>query len=229
MSRRYALYFAPAADSSLARFGEFVLGRTAETARNDSASSTFPDKARWLELTRSPAHYGFHATLKAPFELSDTHNLSELIARVEEFADSHDAVPLPGLKPRPIAHFAALTLENQPGALRNLAQSVVESFESFRRPLSSSDIQRRKAQPLSARQIELLEQFGYPYVDEEFRFHMTLSGALTEQDQDYIHWLQDAYQQKVNDTPLLDQLAIYGQTSRSAAFVRLCSYPLKTH
>lgn len=226
MSTRYALYFAPDSQSQLARFGEWVLGRTATQARRDDVSNPFPDRDRWLALTESPAHYGFHATLKAPFELADDHSFEELKTQVAEFASRHSAVSLPGLLPRALAGFTALTLEHQPDELQRLALSIVETFEPFRRALSASDIERRRQQPLSPRQLELLERFGYPYVDEEFRFHMTLSGPLGERDKDYFDWLQDHYRQMVSDTPQLDQLAIYSQTCRTAPFLRLHSYPL---
>jgi hypothetical protein len=37
---------------------------------------------------------------------------------------------------------------------------------------------RRLAQPLTARQIGHLDRWGYPYVFEDFRFHMTLTARL---------------------------------------------------
>lgn len=226
MSKRYALYFAPADGSPLASFGEAALGRTAARGRSEDADSPHPDRQRWLALTQSPAHYGFHATLKAPFELAAACRLDKLCETVEEFAGQQSPVPLPGLQPRFLAGFTALTLEQQPDALSSLALRIVETFEPFRQPLSASDIQRRKSQPLTARQLELLERFGYPYVAEEFRFHMTLTGAIGGDDQDYSLWLQDLFRQHDVSEPALDHLAIYCQENRAAPFTRLQSYPL---
>ncbi len=226
MSTRYALYFAPDSGTRLAEFGEAVLGRTATRVRDEEATSAFPDRQRWLSLTRSPAHYGFHATLKAPFELAEGSSLDELRHQVEAFANTQSPIALTGLQPRRLSGFAALTLEHQSEALSRFAFRVVEAFEPWRRPLSEQDIERRKQQALSARQLELLDRYGYPYVDEEFRFHMTLSGPLGEQDQDYLDWLQDFYARQLEGTPQLDQLAIYAQTSRTTPFVRLNSYLL---
>jgi len=226
MSTRYALYFAPEAGSPLAEFGEAVLGRTATQARSADATGAYSDRQRWLALTTSPAHYGFHATLKAPFELAEGCSLDELKQQVAAFASTQSPIALPGLRPRRLSNFAALTLEHQPEALSSLAFRVVEAFEPWRRPLSDQDIERRKQQALSDRQLELLERYGYPYVGEEFRFHMTLSGPLGEQDQDFVNWLQEFYARQLEGTPQLDQLAIYAQTSRSMPFIRLNSYPL---
>lgn len=228
MSQRYALYFAPADDSPLAMFGNAVLGRTATQARTVDASSPIPDRQRWLALTKSPAHYGFHATLKAPFEMAEGRTIDALCEQLSTFASETSRVDLPDLQPRFLGCFAALTLEQQPAALSELAQSLVEGFEPFRQPLSASDMQRRKSQPLSTRQLQLLDRFGYPYVAEEFRFHMTLSGAITEQDQDYLIWLQDCYQRHGVKEPALDHVAIYSQSDRTVPFTRLHSYPLQT-
>ena len=41
---------------------------------------------------------------------------------------------------------------------------------------------RRLAQPLTARQSAALDRYGYPYVHEDFRFHMTLSGSLADRE-----------------------------------------------
>ena len=226
MSVRYALYFSPVTNSPLASFGAASLGRTATTPRPDNVGSPHPDKARWLSLTQSPAHYGFHATLKAPFELQPGTTIEDLTRKLQQFTKSLSSLPLDGLAPRQLSGFAALTLGSQPPALRNLAQQVVETFEPFRKPLSDADIQRRKQQSLTPRQVELLERFGYPYVDDEFRFHMTLTGPLSERDLDYVAWLKTLYGQFVTDTPWLDQIAIYSQTDRQSPFVKLIACPL---
>lgn len=226
MSVRYALYFSPVTNSPLASFGAASLGRTAANPRPDNVGSPHPNKARWLSLTRSPAHYGFHATLKAPFELRPGTTVEGLTQNLQQFTKSQSPIPLTGLAPRHLSGFAALTLTSQPPALRSLAQQVVETFEPFRQPLSDADIQRRKQQALTPRQVELLDRFGYPYVDEEFRFHMTLTGPLSEQDLDYVEWLKTLYSQFVTDTPWLDQIAIYRQADRDCPFVKLLACPL---
>ncbi|ASJ70540.1 DUF1045 domain-containing protein [Granulosicoccus antarcticus] len=228
MSVRYALYFSPVTNSCLAAFGAASLGRSATLARATNVGSPHPNKARWLALTQPPAHYGFHATLKAPFELRSGTNIEALTQELKQFARELSPIPLEGLAPRQLSGFAALTLPSQPAALRTLAQKVVETFEPYRQPLSDTDIQRRKKQQLTPRQTELLEQYGYPYVDEEFRFHMTLTGPITEQDNDYVEWLKTLYRQFVTDTPMLDQITIYSQPDRNSPFVKIQACPLAT-
>ena len=66
---RYAIYFLPAPDAGLWRFGASVLGYDAY----DGTAPAFPRHSlfqgsgppRWVA---DPQRYGFHATLKAPPE-----------------------------------------------------------------------------------------------------------------------------------------------------------------
>ena len=68
---RYAIYYAPAPDSDLDRFGAQLLGYDAFSGEDlpfpDGILQAAPD---WHELTRDPRKYGFHATLKAPLSLA---------------------------------------------------------------------------------------------------------------------------------------------------------------
>ena len=225
MTTRYALYFAPANDSQLASFGEYILGRTAESISIPGFETTFSDKLRWQKLTRSPRHYGFHATLKAPFELACDTTCEQLLEDVAHFSKSCKAITLTDLAPRRIADFAALTLVRQPGTLVAFAQRCVEAFEPYRAPITQQDLARRQQVPLSDRQLDLLNHFGYPYVAEEFRFHMTLSGKLQSADDDYLNWLVQVYQRSVNSIVQLDSIAVFAQQNRQQAFTRLAEFP----
>lgn len=224
MSERFALYFAPCQSSSLSRFGETVLGRSALSARTSETISTFPDQARWRSLTTSPAHYGFHATLKAPFELQKGMSADQLRSALTDFAQQQTAIPLHGLGPRRLSHFIALTVDKQPDALTQLAQACVETFEPFRAPLDDKDMKRRLASNLTERQQALLSQFGYPYVAEQFRFHMTLSGALTDSDGDFEQWLAQQYSDYVKEVPVIDRIALYYQPDRETPFIRQAEF-----
>jgi uncharacterized protein DUF1045 len=52
------------------------------------------------------------------------------------------------------------------------------AFDRFRRPLTSHEREQRLGAGLSERQIENLDRWGYPYVFEHFRFHLTLTGPI---------------------------------------------------
>ena len=59
---RYAIYYAPAADSALNRFGTQLLGYDAVNGEAllfaDGIEQVLPD---WRYLTNDPRKYGFHA------------------------------------------------------------------------------------------------------------------------------------------------------------------------
>jgi hypothetical protein len=55
----------------------------------------------------------------------------------------------------------------------------VRDLDAFRAPPEPEEIARREAAGLNAAQAGNLARWGYPYVMEEFRFHLTLTGALS--------------------------------------------------
>ena len=120
----------------------------------------------------------------------------------------------------------ALTLNSEIDELSRFALSCVEAFEPYREALSEADIKRRKLQALSGRQGALLLEYGYPYVADEFRFHLTLSGKLSESDQDYENWIIGEYNRLITKTPVLDRLAIFTQADRQSPFVEIAEFHL---
>lgn len=226
MTERYAVYFAPGADSELELFGQSILCRSASCERKADASSTFANQTQWLRLTEKPAHYGFHATLKAPFELVHSQTVESLTAAVAEFAKNQLPIALTSLFPRSLGGFMALTLENEIEHLSRFALNCVESFEPFRKALSDSDLQRRKLHELSNRQEFLLMKYGYPYVADEFHFHLTLSGKLHEHDKEYEAWVISEYNKLISETPVLDRIAIFKQADRQSPFLQLAGFTL---
>jgi hypothetical protein len=56
----------------------------------------------------------------------------------------------------------------------------VRAFEAFRMPLSDIQVQNYKQNKLTVHQEQMLENWGYPYVMEEFRFHMSLTDRIDD-------------------------------------------------
>jgi putative phosphonate metabolism protein len=174
---RYAIYYAPTPDSALDRFGAALLGYDAHRG----IDMPFPDgidAAHWRELTQDPRKYGFHATLKAPMALAPARREDELVAACAAFARRARNIPV--IKPTVdvIEGFIALVPAVPCVELEALAADCVREFDAFRAPLSEQDRERRNPAMLTPRQREYLDCWGYPYVFEEFRFHMTLTGRL---------------------------------------------------
>ena len=75
MAARYALYYAPRRDEPLYRLMAPLFGRDCRDGRRLPGGPVAPagvEHDLWTSLARTPAHYGLHATLKAPFELRST-------------------------------------------------------------------------------------------------------------------------------------------------------------
>jgi putative phosphonate metabolism protein len=179
---RYAIYYVPSPDAALYRFGATLLGYDAFRAEGlehpPQALMAFAD---WHALTADPRKYGFHATLKAPFLLKDGQTAAGLTEAVERFALTPRAIPAVTPVVRSIGSFIAVVPDAASASLAALADDCVTAFEQFRAPLTDHDRQRRLKSPLTHRQIEHLDRWGYPYVFDEFRFHMTLTGSLPEE------------------------------------------------
>jgi putative phosphonate metabolism protein len=176
---RYAIYFVPALESPLYQIGAALLGYDVYTGKR----LPFPDGLAldhddWLALTSEPRIYGFHATLKAPFRLAPGRRAEEVAAHLGTFASAirEPIAILPAV--RTIGRFAALVPGEPSPALLRLAADCVLAFDEFRAPLSDDERRKRLMAPLTARHKENLERWGYPYVFEDFRFHMTLTGPI---------------------------------------------------
>ena len=184
---RYAIYFAPPVESALYQFGTALLGRDAVTgARVAQLSVDGLTRERWKQITEAPNVYGFHATLKPPFRLATGVVPEMLVESLEQFAAERPSFHVPGLRVSRIANFVALVLQEQSHDFGELADACVERFDRFRAPLSANDVARRSPGRLTPRQRQLLEQWGYPYVFEEWRFHMTLASQLEPSEADHV-------------------------------------------
>lgn len=176
---RYAIYFAALPGSVLDRFGAQLLGYDAWSGQTfpfpDDVLQAAPD---WSDLTEDPRKYGFHATLKAPLTLAQGTSETELLAACEDFAQKPR--PIPVIRPvvDAIGGFIAVVPAEISSDLEGLAADCVAAFDSFRAPLTAEDRVRRNPQRLTERQCAYLDRWGYPYVMDEYRFHMTLTGRL---------------------------------------------------
>ncbi|WP_068113067.1 DUF1045 domain-containing protein [Tropicimonas marinistellae] len=176
---RYALYFAPP-PGPLADFGAAWLGWDPRGGRKLAHPSVPGLPMPVAEITRTPHKYGLHGTLKPPFRLAQGFDVSELHNATEALASSLAPVLLDGLTLARLGGFLALIPDGETTPLALLAARVVEALDAFRAPPSEEELDRRRKSGLSARQEILLQKWGYPYVMEEFRFHLTLSGKLPD-------------------------------------------------
>jgi putative phosphonate metabolism protein len=218
---RFAIYFVPAAETALYRFGAAILGHDCYSGERLAHPSDLGlSKADWQELTREPRTYGFHATLKAPFRLRPELDQADLIAEVRRLAAAQRSIPtidpIVGL----IAGFAAIVPRKASPALAQFAADCVTALDRFRLPMTPQERSRRLASGLSTPQVAYLDRFGYPYVLDEFRFHMTLTGRIAPERQSAIHALfEHAYLRAVGVGAIaINRLVVLRQDNPAAHF-----------
>ncbi|MBY0611513.1 MAG: DUF1045 domain-containing protein [Beijerinckiaceae bacterium] len=225
---RYALYYAPDANTPLWRFGSSCLGYDAWCNRDVPHPHHSCFAGLDLDaLTAEPRRYGFHATLKAPFELREGTSEDDLLAFAAAFASAKVAFELRALTVSNLGGFIALTPPERCPPLHDLADAATRELDDFRAPLSAADLERRLAQGLSDRQRRNLADFGYPYIFEDFRFHMTLTGAIDADTRDRVAaGLRDLYA-PIDRPVAIDAITIFRQMTRASRFTALKRLPFK--
>lgn len=175
--RRYGIYYTPE-PGPLADFGAAWLGwdlaKGTPVAHPEVSGLPVPIE----DITATPRKYGLHGTIKPPFFLADGTDAAMLDEALATFCASQSPVTLEGLALAQLGGFLALKIDGDQTPLADIASACVRTLDSFRAPPSDAELARRRKANLSAAQEALLQQWGYPYVMEEFRFHITLSGRL---------------------------------------------------
>lgn len=174
---RYAVYFAPRGDTPLARAGNRWLGRDAAGGvpqQQPACPGIAP--ARLAELTAVPRRYGLHGTLKPPFRLLSGHTPDDLLQAVAALAQRQQPFAF-GVRLAMLAGFFAWIPAAAHAAIGAVAAACVTELDVFRQPADQAELARR-SKNLSPAQEALLLRWGYPYVLDEFRFHLTLSDRV---------------------------------------------------
>lgn len=225
---RYAIYFAPAEDTGIWQFGINWLGRDPVSGRalpQPEVPGLSTDAL--AAATESPRNYGFHATLKPPFHLADGCTADALSEAVRSFAAGRAAFHAPPVSVQRIGRFQAFALTAPSADMARLAADCVMAFDQFRAPPSEAELAKRRGRGLSERQELYLQQWGYPYVMEEFRFHMTMLGSTSDE---ALHEAVMAYlvplAARFAEEPLaVDAVCLYRQETREAPFLLVERFP----
>ncbi len=225
MTARVALYYAPAPGSALARLAAAWLGRD-PAAEQPPAPPASPGLDR-AAITAFPRYYGFHATLKAPFALAPGRSVDDLKQAMERFAAATPPARGPVLGVRRLNGFTTLVFSAPAPTVDALAADTVRHFDSFRAPLAPAERERRDPARLTERQRAYLDRWGYPWVLEEFRFHMTLTGSVDDATGDRARTLlAELFAPFCRDPFTVDALALFEQPDRDTPFRLTARFPL---
>lgn len=167
---RYAIYWVPG--GKLGNLGSDWLGWDARQSR-----------AVGTPVVKAPGarRYGFHTTLKPPFRLARNRSEPDLLRAAQDVAAEMAPVEPVEFDVARIGGFFALR-PTDPSGLATVASAVVRELDGFRTPPRAEELAKRRGTGLTERQEGYLANWGYPYVLEEFRPHLTLSDAGADPD-----------------------------------------------
>ncbi len=224
---RWAVYYAPPVDHPLWAAGCRWLGRDPESGER------FPpppgiDPERWRRATPRPARYGFHATLQPPLCLHSKATSATLRDSVAAIAAGSAPFTLPDLTISRVDGFLALRPREPCSALDALAAACVRDLDPLRAPATEKELERHQRAGLSEHQESLLTRWGYPFVLDQFQFHMTLTRGLPAAEQATLRPLLETYFESAlaAPPPTVADLCLYHQPAAGAEFCLNERFPL---
>jgi putative phosphonate metabolism protein len=213
---RVAIYYCPDHDDPLYASGASWLGRDPITG----APVPAPSVPGLQEMTAEPRGYGFHATLKPPMRLAAQRTWSELLTVATSLARSLMPFALPPLAVMDLRGFLALRETTPSPQLQALADATVEGLDAFRSLPSEAELARRRKASLSATQDAMLLRWGYPYVFDEWFFHMTLTRRLTDAEKvDVLPAARSHFTAALAVPRQVTSICLFTQTAPGAPFV----------
>lgn len=225
---RHAIYFAPPVDSPLWRAGSRWLGRDAASG----VALAQPDvpgigRKRFTSITAAARRYGFHATLKPPFSLARGATEADLDRALSTLAASLDPIVLPALAVGTLDGFLALRLAEPCPALNALAAACVAELDFLRAPPDQAERTRHDRIGLAERESALLSCWGYPWVMEAWRFHMTLTERLADGERSIVERAARQHFAETICVPVkVDALDLFVEKGSEKPFRRVVRYLL---
>jgi hypothetical protein len=89
-----------------------------------------------------------------------------------------------------------------------MAANIVAEFDSYRRPMSPEDLERRSAARFTSTQLGNLAKWGSPFVFDQFRFHMTLTGPVDRAEREHVALVLARYFSGVSLAISVDRLVL---------------------
>lgn len=229
---RYAVYYAPNPDSLLWAKASAWLGRDAETGEQLRRPENLIVEPHDIQLaTEKPASYGFHGTLVAPFELNENCSVDALETALLDFAKTRAAFAV-RLQVDALGYFIALRPMDGLAELSDLHTELMRLSAPWQAELSEKDFARRlKGGKLNERQIRYLREWGYPFVFDDFRFHMTLTSGIADDERRdaLVAALSEYFGNALSEPVSVDNIALFHQPSRDEPFYVKKRFPFKGH
>ncbi len=178
------------------------------------------------QITKRPRKYGFHATLRAPFRLAVGMDADQLVTSCNALAAELAPVSLQGLQVDALGPFLAFRPVGETQGLNAFAKALVIGSNDWRAPLNEAEIAKRNPDKLSERQRDLMMRYGYPFIFEDFQFHMTLTGPLDRAELSVVQAALLSYFEPVLTSPyIIEDICLFGERV-DGSFVMIERIPL---
>ena len=228
-TQRFAIYFAPEIDSNLHSIGSQWLGRDSSSGKSIKQPNIKGVSSSYLySVTKTPRRYGFHATLKAPFRLNKEFTLKDLCSQIQRLSALSKTFSI-RLKVRKLGNFIALMMDPNEQKMQNLASNLVENLDYFRAPLHQEEIDKRRMSTLTIREDKNLLNWGYPYVFNDFRFHITLTEKIPcRSDQEFmVNAASSHFSEELDRATKVNSISLFFQESSEADFLQIQQFPFE--
>ena len=225
---RFAIYFAPEIGSNLHTIGSQWLGRDSSSGKSIKQPNIKGISSNYFyKVTKNPRLYGFHATLKAPFRLNKEFPLKDLCSQIQKLSTLSKPFSI-NLKVRKLGNFITLMMDPNEQKMQNLASKLVQNLDQFRAPLHQEEIYKRRMSTLTISEDENLLNWGYPYVFDDFRFHITLTEKIQcRSDREFMASAASSHFSKSldNATPV-SSISLFVQESSETDFLQIQQFAL---
>ncbi len=163
------------------------------------------------DITKTPRKYGFLGNLKPAFKLSEQQRLEDLQHSLEQFANQMTTVVCSELKYTILRDYIALAAQGNNEAIGNLAAKCVIEFDRFRANATDADLTLDWASGLTARQKNMVADWGNPFVLDEFRFHLPLTNPLPAETWTYWTEVLKEHLPELPQPLLIDSISLIGE------------------
>lgn len=216
---RCAIIFVPPADNALTQAASAWLRRDVYTGAALSSSVEGLIERDHAFVTAIPRRYGLHAIMKPIFSLAPGRPLAELDRQLKSFCSRLESVTVD-------LHLAAmdgcfcLALARRNADLDMLAARVVAEFDGFRANVPLEPLGEREQPALTGRQISNLMNWGAPFVFDQFRFSLALTGPVDRRERQHVeHVLRRFLGPLIETTVSVDQLCVVVEPEPLAPFI----------
>ena len=217
---RVALYWAPAVQDALHRLGSAWLGRDAESGAQIALGGSFSE-----DVVSGPAIYGFHATLRPPMRLAT--GWGEFMEAAEHVARNVAPFAMMPLRVGEMDGALALLEQTPCPAMRVLSNACVEHTNLHRLAPDDAELARRRRASLSPLHETMLQRWGYPYVMEAWKFHVTLTRRLDDPERGTVRQAAEAhFGLALQEARPVQELCVFTQAEAGAPFLIAERLPL---